>query len=346
MPTTCGAGKFAHFTPKIDAACVSLLRAAGAVIVGKVTTTEFAYFEPSPTRNPWNTGHTPGGSSSGSAAAVGAGMVPVALGSQTIGSVLRPAGYCGVIGYKGSYGAIPMTGSFPLARSLDHIGIFAGNIADTRLVFEILSGRPMEMTTLQPPRIAVPRALVERATPPLAGQISANLDLLRQQGAQIVEVALPASFDSIHEAGRIVLEAEFSSYQEELYVHHAAEYRPRTRGLIDAGLAQRSVSYIRAQNLRQRFREEMRTILQEVDFMVSPTAASTAPKGLDFTGDPWFCAPWSSIGTPALSMPTGLDGEGLPYAIQLIAKHESDANLFAQAEWCERQFNFRARPKL
>jgi Asp-tRNA(Asn)/Glu-tRNA(Gln) amidotransferase A subunit family amidase len=345
MTTTCGAGSFAHFRPERDAACVASLRAAGAVIVGKVTTTEFAYFEPSGTRNPWNTAHTPGGSSSGSAAAVAARMVPIALGSQTIGSVLRPAAYCGVLGFKGTHGAVPTDGSFPLARSLDHIGIFSRAIADAQLVFQVLTRRePRQPHRQPPPRVALVPELIERATPPVAAQIRATAERLADAGAKVTEVVLPPSFATIHDAGRAVLEGEFATYQEELYRKHSAEYRPRTRGLIDAGLAQTTVTYLKAQEARARFRDDMTPILKSAGILLSPTASGTAPNGLQFTGDPWFCTPWSSIGVPALSLPTAVGSDGLPHAIQLVAPSDGEADLFDAAAWCEGVLGFQSAP--
>lgn len=344
MPTTCGAGAFAHRRPDQDAVCVERLRAAGAVVLGKVTTTEFAYFEPSPTRNPWNVAHTPGGSSSGSAAAVAARMVPLALGSQTIGSVLRPAAYCGVVGFKGTHGWVPMNGSFPLARSLDHIGVFARSLADVGLVCEVLTGRAMPAQDRRAPSLALAPELVERATPTVAAQIRETAARLARAGARVTEVALPPSFAAIHDAGRAVLEGEFATYQEELYRHHARDYRPRTRRLIEAGLAQQTTAYLKAQQQRRRFRDDMAPLLGEVDALLSPTAADTAPKGLDFTGDPWFCAPWSSIGTPALSLPTAISEEGLPHAIQLVARRDGDVGLLSVAAWCESVLDVTAAP--
>lgn len=343
MKTTCGAGPFAHLHPEHDAACVASLRAAGAVIVGKVTTTEFAYFEPSPTRNPWNPAHTPGGSSSGSAAAVAARMVPIALGGQTIGSVLRPAAYCGIVGFKGTHGAVPTDGSFPLAQSLDHIGVFARTISDVQLVFEVLTGRPWR-SVRQPPRFALAPELIERANPEVAAQIRATAGRLARAGAQVTEVILPPSFATIHDAARAVLEGEVATYHEELYRNHAAEYRPRTRDLINAGLAQKTVTYVRAQQARARFRADMMPVLKSAGILLSPTAEGTAPKGLEFTGDPWFCTPWTSIGVPAISLPTAVGSEGLPHAIQLVAPKDADAELLDAAAWCEEVIDFAFAP--
>ena len=337
MTTTAGAARFAHTEPTADATCVARLREAGAVIVGKTTTTELAYFEPSPTRNPCNPAHTPGGSSSGSAAAVGARMVPVSLGTQTIGSVLRPAAYCGVVGFKGSHGIVPGDGIVPLAAlSLDHVGVLARSVEDVGLVFGLLADAPVEPVEPQTPRIAVARELVERAEPDVAERTWAAAERLGDAGATVTEITLPDSFGAIHDAAQAVLAGEFATFQSGLYGEHADQYRPRTRGLIEEGLAQHTREYVRAQQVRARFRTDMVSLLERAGALLAPTAASTAPAGLDFTGDPWFCAPWSSIGVPAISLPNGVDAADLPHAIQLVGPTGGDGELLGLAGWCER----------
>jgi Asp-tRNA(Asn)/Glu-tRNA(Gln) amidotransferase A subunit family amidase len=344
MTTTCGAGPFAHRLADVDAACVAALRAAGAIVLGKVTTTEFAYFEPSATRNPWKLAHTPGGSSSGSAAALAARMVPLALGTQTVGSVLRPAAFCGIVGFKGSYGAIRVDGVNPLARSLDHVGVFARKVIDARLVWEVLAGIAVTQKAPQRPRIAIAPELLEQASPEVAAQYLAAVERLSGAGAKVREIQLPPSFTMIHDAARAILESEFACSQDELYRAHAADYRPRTRALIEAGLEQKTLVYLKAQQARARFRDDMMQIFGSTGILLTPVAATTAPKGLDFTGDPWFCSPWSSIGVPALSLPTVIGSEGLPHAIQLVAATGADAELLAAAAWCEKILSFESSP--
>lgn len=343
LPTTCGAAPVFHTVATEDAAAVARLRAAGAVILGKVHTTEFAYFEPGPTRNPWNPAHTPGGSSSGSAAAVAARMVPLALGTQTVGSVLRPAAYCGVVGFKGTHGLISTEGVVPLAWSLDHVGIFARTVADVALAGGPLAGRALAAAS-RPPRLALAAELVERATPETAAEVRAAAERLARAGATVTEVKLPASFAGVHAAGRSVLEVEASAYHEELYRVHAAAYRPRTRDLIAGGLQRPAVAYVRAQRARLAFRDEVMPLLAAHDALLSPTAPGPAPEGLAATGDPWFCAPWSFAGVPACSLPTRLSAAGLPHAVQLVAAADRDADLLAVAAWCERVIDFRLSP--
>ena len=340
MTTTCGAAPAFHVAATEDAAAVARLRAAGAIILGKAHTTEFAYFEPGPTRNPWNVAHTPGGSSSGSAAAVAARMAPLALGTQTVGSVLRPAAYCGVVGFKGTHGLISTEGVVPLAWSLDHVGVFARAVADVALTAGVLAGRPLAGPAPRPPRLALASELVDRATPETAATVRATAERLARAGATIEEVKLPGSFAGVHAAGRGVLEVEASAYHEELYRTHAAAYRPRTRALIEGGLARPAVAYARAQRARLAFREEVMPLLAGHDALLSPTA----PEGLA-TGDPWFCAPWSFAGVPACSLPTGVSAAGLPHAVQLVAAAERDAELLAVAAWCERVLDFKERAR-
>jgi aspartyl-tRNA(Asn)/glutamyl-tRNA(Gln) amidotransferase subunit A len=341
--TTCGAAAAFHTTATADAAAVARLRAAGAIVLGKAHTTEFAYFEPGPTRNPWNPAHTPGGSSSGSAAAVAARMVPLALGTQTVGSVLRPAAYCGVVGFKGTYDLIPTDGVVPLAWSFDHVGIFARRVADVALALDVLAARAPGVSAIRPPRLAVAPELLERATPEVAALIRATAERFVRAGARVSEVTLPASFADVHAAGRSVLEVEAAAYHEELYRVHAAQYRPRTRELIAAGLSRPAVAYARAQRARLAFRRDVMPLLAAHDALLSPTAPSPAPEGLA-TGDPWFCAPWSFAGVPAISLPIGVSALGLPHAIQLVGAIDEDAAILAVAAWCERVVDFELSP--
>jgi len=344
MTTTCGAAPAFHVWPKEDAAAVARLRSAGSIVLGKVHTTEFAYFEPGPTRNPWNAAHTPGGSSSGSAAAVAARMAPLALGTQTVGSVLRPAAYCGVVGFKGTYGLIPTDGVVPLAWSFDHVGVFARAVADVTLAVRVLADQPVEPAAARPPRLALAPELLDRATPEIAAEVRAAATRFAAAGATVHEVTLPASFAGLHAAGRSVLEVEAATYHADLYKAHAAQYRPRTRELIAGGLTRPAVGYVRAQQARLAFRADVAPLLAAYDALLSPTASSPAPEGLAATGDPWFCAPWSFAGVPACSLPSGLSPLGLPYAVQLVAAGGRDAALLAVAAWCERVLDFSLAP--
>lgn len=360
LVTTSGAGPWAHRRPSVDAVSVARLRAAGAVILGKVTTTPFALRDPTATGNPWNAAHTPGGSSSGSGAAVGSRMVPLALGTQTVGSVLRPAAYCGVVGFKPTHGRISTVGVTPLAWSLDHVGILCRSVEDAALGLSIMAGHdpadphsaawPVEdfvaaLVEPAPPRIGVLRSLVERAEPANAAQIQAVLQTLGGKGARIEDVRLSASFEGIHAAGEVVARSEAAAFHRDLYAKHAADYPKHIGEAVKAGLGLAAVDYIAAQACRRAFRAEMGAVAARYDALVSPTAAGPAPKGLDSTGDPYFCAPWSSAGMPSISLPTGLAADGLPFAVQLAGAPWAEARLLAAAAWCERVIGFAETPR-
>lgn len=361
MPTTAGAGPFAHRTPETDAASVARLRAQGAVMLGKVSTTAFAFLDPTPTRNPWNLEHTPGGSSSGPAAAVAARMTPLALGTQTVGSVLRPAAYCGVVGFKPSHGRISTAGVVPLAWSLDHIGIFSRRVEDAALALGLMAGPDAaDRRTSQlavddyltglaappAPRIAFLSALQERATPEMAAHLETVAAMFRERGATVVEVDLPPSFAAIHDAGRTVMQAEAAAAHQELFAAHGEEYPPHIRQAVEAGQTIPAVSFLLAQEERHRFRAEATALARDYDALLTATAASTAPKGLHATGDPYFCAPWSSAGMPAIALPSGLSGNGLPLSIQLVGAPFAEARLLAAAAWCEHVLAFDGQPPL
>ncbi len=360
LPTTAGAGAFAHRRPTVDAAAVARLRAAGAIVLGKVTTTAFAFLDPSPTRNPWNLDHTPGGSSSGPAAAVAARQAPLALGTQTVGSVLRPAAYCGVVGLKPTHGRISTAGVVPLCWSTDHVGVFGRRVEDCALALGVLAGHdsrdplssalPAEdylalASKPAPPRIGLLRALRERATPALAAHIQGVAGALRSAGAIVSDVELPPSFERIHQAGNTVVRAEAAAYHAPLFERHAAEYPANVREAILEGRAISAVEYLAAQQRRREFREEMAPIASRFDALLSPAAAGPAPRGLA-TGDPFFCAPWSFAGMPAIALPSGLDGDGLPLAVQLVGAAFAEARLLGAATWCEEVLAFTAAPRL
>jgi Asp-tRNA(Asn)/Glu-tRNA(Gln) amidotransferase A subunit family amidase len=345
MPTTAGARAFAHTRPSRDCGAVARLRAAGAVILGKTHTTQFAYRDPSPARNPWNHAHTPGGSSSGSAAAVAARMVPGAIGSQTVGSILRPAAYCGVVGLKGPHGLVPVDGAVPLAWSLDHVGPFARSVADVALMLSVLADRTIEPASVQAPSLVVGRQLFDRAEPGLRRHLDGVVQRLAQAGARISELTLPRPYDEIHAAGQVVLEAEAAAYHQAMWAKHAADYGPGMAEMIPRGLARPATEYVLANRARLAFREAMLPLLEAHDALLSPTAPGPAPAGLAWTGDAVLCAPWSSAGVPSISLPTGVDEAGLPLALQLVQAPGGTARLLGAAAWCERVVAFAARPR-
>lgn len=344
MPTTAGAKAWAHRVPAQDAPSVQMLRSKGAIILGKTHTTQFAFRDPAPTRNPWNVEHTPGGSSSGSAAAVAARMVPFALGSQTVGSVLRPAAYCGVVGYKPAHGSIPTDGVVPLAWSLDHVGVFARSVSDLRLVLEAY-GLQYGVAVHRPARLAIAPELIARAEPEVAASVQATARAFAAAGASVDEVKLPASFAEIHEAGQMILEAEAAAYHEPHFARHSAEYGEGIRGLVQTGLTRPAAAYVRADRARRRFREDARRALMSFDAVISPTAPALPPRGLTWTGDASLCAPWSSAGFPAITLPTGVASAGLPNAVQLVSVPARSEILLYFAAWCEDVLGFTAAPQ-
>jgi aspartyl-tRNA(Asn)/glutamyl-tRNA(Gln) amidotransferase subunit A len=346
MPTTAGARSWFHRRAATDATCVARLRAAGAIVLGKTATTEFAYRDPAPTHNPWSRRHTPGGSSAGSGAAVASRMVPLALGSQTVGSVLRPAAYCGVVGFKGSHGLVPADGVVPLAWSLDHVGVFARTVDDVVLALGILTARELETAAVSRPRLALPTEVLEASTPDMAAHLRAVTDRFAAAGAEIVPVTLPASYTAGREAGAIVLEVEAAAYHEESFARHGGEYGPEIRALVQAGLKRGATEYARANRRRLAFRDDIMPLLAAHDALIMPTAPGPAPEGLGSTGDGSFCAPWSNAGVPAVTLPSGVAPSGVPYAIQLVQAAGASTRLLGVAAWCERVLTFTARPSL
>jgi len=361
VPTISGAPAWATRTATADATVVARLRGAGAVPMGKLVTTPFAFLDPSTTRNPWNPEHTPGGSSSGPAAAVAARMVPLALGSQTVGSVLRPAAYCGVIGFKPTHRRISTAGVLALAESLDHVGVFARSVEDCALALSLLAGPdPADphasavppgpylavLAAPAPPRIGVLGALIAQATPEMAKHLDAILRELEGAGARLVDVDLPDSFATLRTAGETVLAVEAAHAHSPLYASHAADYPPRIKELIERGRAVTAPDYLAAQSARRRAGDELDAVASSHDALLAPTIGAPAPRGLGSTGDPGFCAPFTFAGLPAISLPTGLDPSGLPLALQLVGTAWGEARLLAAAAWCESVIRFDAGPSL
>ncbi len=358
LTTTAGAGAFAHRRPYCDAASVARLRAAGTIVLGKATTTAFAFRDPTPTCNPWNLAHTPGGSSSGPAAAVAARMAPLALGTQTVGSVLRPAAYCGIVGLKPTYGLISTVGVVPLAWSLDHVGIFARTVEDCALVLGVVADiddadragasgdYSLALASPSPPRLGVLRRLVDRATPEMAAHLESVVQAFRTAGALVRDVDPPPSYPLIHSAGETVTRAEAAAAHGALLDKHADEFPPRMREGIQHGRTLSAVDYLGARHALRVFRDEMAPIAASFDALLLPTANGPAPRGLDGTGDPYFCAPWSFAGMPSIALPSGVDPTGLPLSVQLAGGRLAEARLLGAARWCESILAFSAGPAL
>ena len=333
-----------------DAPVVARLREAGAIILGKTVTTEFAYLDPPPTLNPWNLSRTPGGSSSGSAAAVAAEMCRAALGSQTGGSVLRPAAFCGVVGLKPTHGWCSVEGIVPLAPSLDHVGIFARSVADAELIYRAIAGTAspaLPLQTATAPTLGILNEWFDAETSPdVKSVVSRAIGLLASQGATVVAVGLPGEFSAVHQNHLRLMAFEAAETHRTRYAAHREQMGPRIRELVELG---RSVS-VAEYDAAVQHREAFQAALQNVSFrhtgvLVMPSAPTTAPTQ-ETTGSPRFNSPWSYSGGPAISIPCGVAEDGLPVGLQLVADKHCEAELLAAAAWCEAILQFRNHPPL
>ena len=339
FPTERGSPIYRNRAPMADASCVALARTAGAVVVGKTATTEFALFTPTVTTNPHQPAHTPGGSSSGSAAAVAAGMVRAALGTQTVGSVLRPAAYCGVVGFKGTFGFVPMTGIGTLAHSLDTLGWLTTDVHDAATLYEALTGdRPA--AAFHPPRLGVYRShQYEHAQPEIEPLLQTTVGGLSDVGADIVELEPAPHLEQVAAAGEIILAYEAARVFAWERSAHPDLVHPQIVRLLERGDA---VSAERYQWARRTVAEAAAAHDDylgpnglDVDALVTPSAPGEAPL-MATTGDSVFNRVWSTLGTPAIQLPAGLGPSGLPLGIQLTSARWSDASLLAVAAWVER----------
>ena len=350
MPTENGCALHKGRTPRNDAAVVKMLRAAGAVVLGKTVTTECAYFHPGKTRNPHNREHTPGGSSSGSAAAVGASMVPLALGSQTNGSTIRPASFCGVYALKPTHGLIPRTGMLSLSRTLDHVGLFARSLEDLALLAEPLVGYD-EGDPDTRPRALVPFRAVMAEEPPVepvfafmktppweradADTKAAFAELVGTLGKdRVEEVPLFESAAPAWGWHKAIMDAEMAFNFAREYDKGAKKLSPKLRELIERGREVRAVDYQRALHMIAPLNDLFDDLfMQRYDAILTPAAPGTAPKGLKATGDPAFCTLWTLLGLPAVSLPHMHGKNGLPMGVQLVGRRNFDARLLRSARW-------------
>jgi len=363
LRTAAGSRVYANFVPTYDATVTVRLQQAGAVILGKTVTTEFATADPSPTRNPWNIEHTPGGSSSGSAASVAARIVPAALGSQTGGSTLRPASYCGIVGLKPTYGRISRYGVIPVSWCLDHVGILVRSVLDAALVLQAIAGHDIHDTSsLAQPVGDYSQAVQQADTPPRLGLVreffydhadaemqqhtTATVERLARAGASVREVTLPASFATVLAAHRIIMKVEAAAFHADMFSSQREQYGPRLRETIEMGLVIPSVAYLRAQRLRRLFQQEVPQMFKEVDVLVTPSTLTPAPRDLNTTGDARFQSPWTHAGVPTITLPSGLSQTGMPLGIQLIAPALEEERLLRAARWCEAALNVTLAPPL
>ncbi len=359
LPTAAGSKRWAQSYARRDATVVQRLRQAGAVVLGKTVTTPYASFDPPPTRNPWNPSRTPGGSSSGSAAAVACGMCLGALGSQTGGSITRPAGFCGVPSLKPTWGRVSVDGVLPLAPSMDHVGPMAGCVWDLALLLQVIAGAdprdPSCATRPVPPMSDEPSS---RATPPRLGRLRGLFrDLaepemtrafdvtcarLKSRGAVIEDVALPAGFGEVLPRHRIVMAVEAAAYHESRLRRHPDDYGPDITKLLDEGIACPASEYARCKEHQARLRAETIACFAGFDALLAPATRGPAPDATT-TGDPAFNSPWSYTGLPVASLPAGWSADGLPLSIQLVGPPWSEAELLATAAWCEGAVDFERR---
>lgn len=352
MPTEDGTVLHAGRTPAEDATVVAKLRAAGVIVLGKTVTTECAYFSPGKTRNPHDPGHTPGGSSSGSAAAVAAGMVPVALGSQTNGSTIRPASFCGVVGFKPTHGLVSRGGIMKLSRTLDHVGLFARSIEDIALLAEeLVAHDPVDPDTRPRARIPfVATAAQEPPLPPVFAFVKTPLwervaddakeafaELVSALGERVVEAELPESSRSALDWHRTIMEAEMAASLDLEWEKGRDRLSEPLRALLERGREVRAFDYQQALSRIALLNEGFEEIFERCDAILTPAAPGTAPEGLGSTGDPAFCTLWTLCGMPALSLPIMQGANGLPLGVQLVGQRERDARLLRTARWLARQ---------
>lgn len=337
MPTTYGSAAYAGHQPKSDAACVALVRAAGGIILGKTVSTEFAYFQPGKTANPHNPAHSPGGSSSGSAAAVADYMVPFAFGTQTGGSVIRPAAFCGVVGYKASFGALPLYGVKALSHDLDTLGWFCREVADIHLMRAALVGAPAGAAAPGgPPRIGLCRTHEwAQADGDSQAAVLAAAGSLEAAGAEVVEIDLAPPFAGLVESQKLVmaqnaardLAFEYNQERDRLSSHIIA--------LIEQGQAVDFAAYQAALAAAEEGRRLLREVFAKVDVLLCPSAPGEAPKGLETTGDPVFNRLWTLLGNPCVNLPGHKGRNGLPVGVQAVGPLGADEALLSHCRWLE-----------
>lgn len=358
MPTENGTVLHAGRLPRRDAAVVSRLRQAGAVIIGKTVTAELATYSPGKTRNPHNEAHTPGGSSSGSAAAVAAGMVPLAVGTQTNGSTIRPASYCGVVGFKPTHGLIPRTGILTQSRALDQVGVFARSVEEAGLLVQVLAGYD-EGDEDTRPLAAPPLLRVAQADPPVPPTLAwartpfwdqvdedardALEELLGTLGGRVVDFELPLSAQQALEWHRLIMGADIAGSFEHEFETGRRHLSESLQGQIERGRQVPAVAYRRALEHARILNGAFAEAFQNFDAILTPAVHGTAPQGLAATGNPMFCTLWTLCGMPSVCLPLLQGANGLPLGIQLVGPRGDDARLLRTARWLTRRVLEEAR---
>jgi Asp-tRNA(Asn)/Glu-tRNA(Gln) amidotransferase A subunit family amidase len=343
MPATYGSTIYAGYRPKADAASVALCREAGALVMGKTVTTEFAYFQPGPTRNPHNLAHTPGGSSSGSAAAVADHMLPLALGTQTAGSIIRPASYCGIVGYKPTIGRISKAGVKSISESLDTIGGFGRSVRDVSLLGAVLTGdsRLRGLTPVDSPRIGICRT-------PEWSQTDADgkrafeqaISALSPTVTSIADVDLPNDLPDLVALQKAVMAFEMARALSHERITHRDSLSEQLRALLTTGMAISGAEHNMNLTSTALAQHSVDGLFERFDVLIAPSATGEAPAGIDATGDPVFCRSWTLLGLPCIHLPVTRGKTGLPTGIQLVGRFGDDCRLLAIAEWVESKLEF------
>ena len=354
MPTTGGTDAYPLRVASSDAASVSLLKAAGAIVLGKTVTTAFAMGDAGPTTNPWNSAHTPGGSSSGSAAAVADRMCLAALGTQTAGSVIRPCSYNGLAGIKPTHAAIEISGVIPLSWQLDHVGALSRSVADAQLLWHILRAdggwrpgkdRSTVSRSAKPQRLWRARELFEtEASDAMDQALDAHCEQLKLQGVEIVERPLPASFSAILDNHHIVMASEAAASHADNFKRHESLYPPKIKELIEEGQTISATDLSLAFQHRKKAISDMNEALRDVSGLLSPAALDAAPPGLDHTGDRTFNSPSSYLGMPVVTYPMCVNTNDLPLGAQIMGCSHCEDKLLEAAVWCEQLAGFDSLP--
>ncbi|MBV45664.1 MAG: hypothetical protein CL900_00395 [Dehalococcoidia bacterium] len=362
MKTTCCSPIYEKYEPGYDAQTVKMLRDAKAVIMGKTVTTQFACGDPPPTKNPWNLSRTPGGSSSGSAVGVASGMFPAALGSQTAGSVLRPASYNGVVGFKPTYGLVSRQGVFPVALSLDTMGWFTRSVKDAAILLRYLSGYDAEdkdsvkvdtksyisntEPISRPPHIGIVEDFYyENSDRSTMKTFALLLAKLSKAGAIIETANTQLDFDSILKSHRVIMNCEAANTHKDNYEIRPDDFAPRVKEIIENGLNTPAHTYIQSKHFQQNYTRQVSKLSKKYDALIMPTSLSAAPTP-ETTGEPIFQAPWTMAGVPAISLPYELDDDGMPLGVQIISNHFNELNLLSTSMWIESVVNFTHKPPL
>ncbi len=338
FPTRCGSALPGHLFDGPEADCIQRLKGAGAIIMAKTVTTEFAYNEPGPTRNPYNPEHTPGGSSSGSAAGVASGFFPLALGSQTVGSVIRPAAFCGVVGFKPSSSRISIEGVIPYSVTMDHVGIFCKDTSGIGTVMSVMidDWQPHETETpVHRAVLGIPEGpYMDRLTPNGRAFFEKQVERLTHAGCRIKRVQAFSDFKSLEKDHRSLIAGEMARYHQSWFEAHRSLYRIRTRDQIAFGLTlgDEELEVLRGKQIQFRDAVESQMTAEGIDFWICPSATDHAPKGLASTGDAVMNLPWTSAGVPVVTLPVGLDESGLPHGIQFVGRFMEDEKLISIAD--------------